>query len=61
MKEERLANERDAARVEAEEAKILEKGKAHEGAVLKNLQKKDDALDVLTGDDLVDELNARNG
>jgi hypothetical protein len=58
--EERLAKERDAARVEAEEAKIQAEGKTHEAAVLKNLQKKKAALDGLDGDALLDELNARN-
>jgi len=58
--EERLTAERNAALVNAEEAKIREQGKTHEVTVLKDLQKKNAALDALDGDDLLDELNDRN-
>ena len=58
--QERLTRERDAALADAQEAKIREEGKSHEAAVLRTLQKKNARLDALDGDDLLDELNARN-
>ena len=58
--EERLTQERDTARVKADEAEILAEGRENESAVLMGLQKKHASLDALHGDDLVDELNARN-
>ena len=58
--QEKLTKERDEARLDAEETKIIERARANETAVLRDLQKKNAAIDALDGDDLLDELNARN-
>ena len=58
--ETKLTQERDAALVNAAEAKIQAEGKTNEAARLRELQKKNAKTDALDGDDLLDDLNTRN-